>query len=123
MNTARSGGTERAAEDGFPDKEDRASSTRARPPATRRPLLDEPVIVAEWWKNRGGNSIRISLQSYKGRNLVDLRTWFGGDDGRLKPGKGFSAVIAHLPRMVAELEKALAKARELGLIDDDEAQQ
>jgi hypothetical protein len=39
----------------------------------------------------------------------------------LKPGKGFAAEVRHLPRLAAEIAKAAAKARELGLIDNGEA--
>ena len=53
--------------------------------------LTQPLTVAEWWKNRRGESIRISLSTYEGRNLIDLRSWYTGDDGKLKPGKGFAA--------------------------------
>jgi hypothetical protein len=80
--------------------------------------LEEPITVAEWWKNRRGESIRVCLSAYEGRNLADVRTWFPGDDGKLKPGKGFAAEIRHLPRLAAAIVKAEAKARELGLIDD-----
>jgi hypothetical protein len=84
----------------------------------RHSPLEEPITVAEWWKNRRGESIRVCLSAYEGRNLADVRTWFLGDDGKLKPGKGFAAEIRHLPRLAAAIVKAEAKARELGLIDD-----
>ena len=87
----------------------------------RHEPLSEPVMVAEWWKNRRGKSIRVCLSAYEGRNLADVRTWFPGDDGKLKPGKGFAAEIRHLPRLAAAIVKAEAKARELGLIDDGAA--
>ena len=87
----------------------------------RHEPLSEPVMVAEWWKNRRGKSIRVCLSAYEGRNLADIRTWFPGDDGKLKPGKGFAAEIRHLPRLAAAIVKAEAKARELGLIDDGAA--
>jgi hypothetical protein len=61
-------------------------------------------------------SIRVTLSTYAGRNLADIRTWLGG---RLKPGKGFAAEARHLPRLAAALNKALATAIELHLIDDD----
>ena len=80
--------------------------------------LAEPIIVAQWWKNRGGESVRVILSTHDGRNLVDLRTWYTAE-GRLKPGKGFAAEIRHLPRLAAALAKAEAKATELGLITDD----
>ena len=63
----------------------------------------------------------MCLSAYEGRNLADVRTWFPGDDGTLKPGKGFAAEIRHLPRLAAAIAKAEAKARELGLIDDGAA--
>ena len=28
--------------------------------------IEEPVIVANWWKNRGGEAIRIRLLAYEG---------------------------------------------------------
>jgi hypothetical protein len=83
-----------------------------------RTSLPEPVTVAEWWKNRRGESIRISLSTYNGRNLIDLRSWYTGDDGVLKPGKGLTALVSHLPRLASALAKAETKARELGLIED-----
>ena len=83
--------------------------------------LAEPIIVSEWWKNRGGESVRVMLTTYADRNLIDLRTWFTAD-GKLQPGKGFAADVRHLPRLAA----ALTKARELRLIttnnDDGGAQ-
>jgi Transcriptional Coactivator p15 (PC4) len=81
-----------------------------------RPTLSEPIIVAQWWKNRGGESVRVTLSTYADRNLIDLRTWFTADDGKLQPGKGFAADVRHLPRLVAALAKAEAKATELGLL-------
>jgi hypothetical protein len=85
--------------------------------SAKRPV---PVTVAEWWKNRRGESIRLVLNEYEGRNIFDLRTWYTAD-GKLKPGKGFAAEVRHLPRLAAEIAKAEAKARELGLIDGEAA--
>jgi hypothetical protein len=79
--------------------------------------LLQPVTVAEWWKNRRGESVRLVLNTFQGRNVFDLRTWYTAD-GHLKPGKGFAVEVRHLPRLAAEIAKAEAKARELGLIDD-----
>jgi hypothetical protein len=107
------------------EPEDRRNTNSAAAAATHRktdrthssarPTLREPIIVAEWWKNRSGVAIRLS--TYEGHNLVDVRSWFTGDDGKLKPGKGFAASIKHLPRLAAEITKALRKAAELGLVD------
>ena len=80
--------------------------------------MAEPMIIAQWWKNRGGESVRVTLSTYADRNLVDLRTWFTAD-GEQQPGKGFAADVRHLPRLTAALAKAEAKARDLGLITGD----
>jgi Transcriptional Coactivator p15 (PC4) len=81
------------------------------------PALAEPVIVAEWWKNRRGESIRLVLNTFGGRSIFDLRTWYSAE-GKLKPGKGFAAEVRHLPRLAAAFAKAEARACELGLIGD-----
>jgi hypothetical protein len=78
--------------------------------------LSTPLTVAEWWKNRRGESVRLVLNEFEGRNVIDLRTWYTAD-GKLKPGKGFAAEVKHLPRLAAALAEAEAKARELGLIE------
>jgi Transcriptional Coactivator p15 (PC4) len=86
---------------------------------TTRPTLAEPITVAEFWKNRSGQSIRLTLSTYAGRNLIDLRTWCL-EQGRLKPGKGFAAEARHLPQLVKAFAKACSRARELGLISSDD---
>jgi Transcriptional Coactivator p15 (PC4) len=83
------------------------------------PTLAEPITIAEFWKNRSGQSIRVTLSTYAGRNLIDLRTWFT-TEGKLQPDKGFPVDVRHLPRLAAALAKAEAKARELHLIADDD---
>jgi Transcriptional Coactivator p15 (PC4) len=85
--------------------------------AEAAPALAEPITIAEWWKNRRGESIRLVLSQFQGRSIFDLRTWFPGGEGKLKPGKGFAAEVRHLPRLAAAFARAEAKARELGLID------
>jgi hypothetical protein len=101
-----------------------SSAHLARPAANWRhvsgaaPALAEPITVAEWWKNRRGESIRLVLNRYEGRDVVDLRTWYTGEDGKLKPAKGFAAEVRHLPRLAAAFAKAEAKAGELGRIGD-----
>jgi hypothetical protein len=87
--------------------------------ADATPALAEPFVIAEWWKNRRGESVRLTLNRYEGRDVIDLRTWYTGDDGKLKPGKGFAAEVRHLPRLAAAFAKAEAKARELGLLSDN----
>ena len=84
-----------------------------RQDADAAPPFAQPITVAEWWKNRRG--VRwLTLNRYEGRDVLDLHTWYTGDDGKLKPGKGFAAEVRHLPRLAAAFTKAEVKARELG---------
>jgi hypothetical protein len=89
---------------------------------TWRPALSEPLDIDRWWRNRRGETILLRLSSYEGHNLIDLRTWFTAADGTLQPAKGFCCSVKHLPRLAEAFAKAAAKARELGLIGDDEGE-
>jgi hypothetical protein len=91
--------------------------------SARRPTLDEPIQVASFWKNRRHDAVVISLQSFQGRNLVDVRMHAMHRDGTLKPtGKGVAMVVLRLPELLAAVTKAHAKAVELGLLDEGEAE-
>ena len=80
--------------------------------------LAEPIIIAQWWKNRGGESVRVTLSTYADRTIIDLRTWYTAA-GKLQPGKGFAADVRHLPQLAKALASAVSKATELGLISAD----
>jgi hypothetical protein len=87
------------------------------PPRT----LEEPVVVSKFWKNRRHDAIITSLSTFEGRNVVDVRTHVMDRKGCLVPTpKGLSIVVLRLPELAAAVNKALAKAQELGLLDDEE---
>lgn len=87
-----------------------------------RRTLDAPVIVHQFWKNRKHDAIVVSLSTFEGRNLIDLRQHYMTKEGRLAPTqKGLAMVVLRLPDLAKAITKALAKARELGLLDDDGA--
>jgi hypothetical protein len=89
--------------------------------SARRPTLPEPVKISEWWKNRGGESLRVELSTFEGTNVVSLRTWFIGKDGKMKPGNGVACHVAHLPKLAKVFAQALERAIALGLVDEDGA--
>jgi Transcriptional Coactivator p15 (PC4) len=86
------------------------------------PTLSEPVIIGQWWRNRRGEAIRISLSTFQNQNLVDVRVWATDPaDGILKPTtKGIASQVRHLPKLVSGFAKAEELARELGLIASDD---
>ena len=87
---------------------------------TARVTLPEPVEIAKFWKNRRHDAIVVSLSTYEGKNLVDVRM-HAMKDGRLLPTpKGVAMVVLRLPELANAVNKALAKAKELGLLTDDD---
>jgi hypothetical protein len=86
-----------------------------------RVTLPEPVEIAKFWKNRRHDAIVVSLSTYEGKNLVDVRM-HAMKEGRLVPTpKGLAMMVLRLPDLAKAINKAMAKAVELGLLDDDEA--
>jgi len=87
----------------------------------KRVTLPEPI---EWrlWKNRQRrDAITVSLSTFENRNLISVRLYTTSTDGKMLPtAKGVSLVVARLPELATAIARALAKARELGLIDDDD---
>jgi hypothetical protein len=87
----------------------------------RRPTLPEPVEIAQFWKNRRRiESVHVSLSEYEGHCLIDVRVYCTGTDGIDRPTpKGVAMSIRKLPELARTLVKAEAKARALGLLDDE----
>jgi len=78
--------------------------------------LAAPVIIASWWKNRGGEAIRVRLLTYEGQNIIDVRTWWTAKDGKLQPSKGFACAVKHIPKLASVLVAAARKAEEVGIL-------
>lgn len=79
--------------------------------------LPEPVLIATFWKNRAHDAVRVTLKTYEGHNLVDVRQFKPVEGGTHQPTtKGVAMSVQRLPELADAINKALAKARELGLI-------
>jgi len=88
--------------------------------------MSEPITLAEpieWrlWKNRQRrDAIVVSISTFEGRNLIDVRQYFTNEQGQMRPtAKGIALAIDRLPELAKMMDKALRKAIELKLIDDD----
>jgi hypothetical protein len=82
-------------------------------------VLEQPIIIRQFWRNRSGEAVRIQLQEYEGRVLVDVRVYVTDPQGRLVPtAKGLSCSVRCLPQLAEGFAKALRRAREHGLIKD-----
>jgi hypothetical protein len=82
------------------------------------------TIVAEWQLNRH-ERMRVALAEFHQVSVIDIRKWFEAEDGSVRPSKrGITVATRHLPLLAEATTKALAVAREQGLIppgaDDSE---
>jgi hypothetical protein len=84
------------------------------------PPLAEPIEIAKMWKNRQRQiAIVVSLSSYEGHNLINIREYFTDKEGCMRPStKGLSAVVRRLPELSRALRLALEKARALDLLPE-----
>jgi len=89
----------------------------------QRISVAEPIEVARFWRDRSGRAIVVRLTEFKGHRLIDVRTFYTAGDGTLRPGKGLACGVRFLPQLARAIAKALTKARERGLIDNDECGQ
>jgi hypothetical protein len=65
--------------------------------------------------------VHVTLSEYEGHSLINVRVYETGRDGIDRPTvKGISMAVGKLPALTDGLLKALAKARDLGLIDSEE---
>jgi len=79
--------------------------------------IGAPVIVAEFWANRRGESIRVQFYEFEGTTLLDIRKHYTAADGVLRPTrKGLSVTIRRLPDLAKAIVKAERMAHELGLL-------
>lgn len=79
--------------------------------------MDE-VIISAIRKNKR-ESVVVRLYEYEGYKLGDVRVFYSDGDALKPTGKGASFAVRLLPEIIAGLQAAEAKARELGLIGGD----
>jgi hypothetical protein len=85
--------------------------------------LPEPIEVAKFWRNRRGESIHVILKEFEGRAIIDIRTHFTDRSGITQPTRrGLALLVAKLPELLKAIQKANARAVELGLLDDESAE-
>jgi Transcriptional Coactivator p15 (PC4) len=89
---------------------------------TARVTLPEPVEVAKFFKNRRKDVIVVSLSTYEGQNLVDVRQHFHNEQGQMRPtSKGVAMVVLRLPDLAKAINRAVKQAVDLGLLSPEDA--
>ena len=97
-----------ALNENLPDQNDRRSS--ADKDGT------QPILIGEFPAN-ARETARVTLENFKGHDLVCVRKWYPDEDGGLRPGRGgISVNVRHLPRLAELITAALEVARHSGLV-------
>jgi Transcriptional Coactivator p15 (PC4) len=88
---------------------------------TRSRTLDAPVEISRTWKSPRNrkNSLVLAIKTYEGHTFLDCRMFGTNAEGQTVPtAKGVTIGMTRLPEFLRSVQKAHAKAIELGLIDD-----
>lgn len=97
-------------------------TARAHTPQDQTDPLAEPVVVGQFWRNRRGECIRVTLKRFEGRPIVDVRLFYTTKTGHMQPtAKGVALVILRLPDLATCINRAVKRAAELGLLPDEAA--
>ncbi|AMJ61973.1 transcriptional coactivator p15/PC4 family protein [Bosea sp. PAMC 26642] len=84
--------------------------------------MSAPVLILSQWAKNQREVVRVALEEFNGKPIVNIRTWYrpeGGDD--LRPGKsGIAMSVQHLPALAAAINGALGVATERGDIVEQE---
>jgi|ERR1051325_5962625 hypothetical protein len=86
----------------------------SEPPSV--PETPYPILIAEWPRNKR-EIIRVALDQYQGRDVVDARSWWRDEQGKWRPGRsGLTLSLKHLHPLAEGLAGALRRAQALGLV-------
>ena len=84
---------------------------------------DQDITIATIEKNRS-EAVRIALKEFKGRHYLDIRTYIepyaDEGQGRVPTRKGVTVPLAKLPALIEGLQAAERRARDKGLLQDDQ---
>ena len=70
-------------------------------------MTETKQTLIESIENGNGRSVKIHVQTFKGKPYVDIRTWIENDKGEwIATPKGLTLSIELLPALIAALQKA-----------------
>ncbi len=80
--------------------------------------IRKAVVIAEWRRSQTERN-RVTLERFRGRNVVVLRTWWTDKDGKDCPGRdGITLDVVHVPKLAMVFKRARKQAKKAGLIDE-----
>lgn len=74
------------------------------------------MVIREIQKN-SRERLRVSLDQFKGHDLIALRVWVDGDDGPVPTRSGFGLRVQQIPELREALADAERQARESGMLE------
>lgn len=85
-------------------------------------IAQSPVTVIGLLQLNTKDRLRVALDQYEGRRIIDIRKWFEpADGGELRAtSKGISLDISRLPALASMINEALQRARADGLLPEKE---
>jgi len=99
-----------------------SETERAGKARRSQPTIEEPITVGKFFKNRAHDIVAVTLSTFNGRNVVDVRQFFTNKQGIDCPtAKGVAMDVRKLPELARAIRRAVVKAQELGILDEDEA--
>jgi hypothetical protein len=73
--------------------------------------------IFDEWPLQNGDTMRVSVDHYGGRDLVHVRRWRRGPNGQLYPtDKGAAIRIDQVRRLMKALKAIRAHARKIGVL-------
>jgi hypothetical protein len=95
----------------------RPRRSRDPPPRASKPF--EPIEIGKFFKNRKGDVIVVQIKSFQRIVFCDIRQFFQNEAGVNCPTKkGVAVSLRKLDELARLIDKAIATARERGLIDE-----
>lgn len=87
--------------------------------SSAQPATLLPIVISEWRRN-ADEIIRVSLNQFNGRDVIDVRSWWKHQDGLWRPSRsGITLAVQHLTKLSEAMQDALTRARALGLVREE----
>lgn len=75
---------------------------------TAEPSSAEERVLAKCPRGDGREELRVALRAFKGHHFVDVRVWFQGDDGAMRPDKGCTIKRRELSQVASALDEVVS---------------
>ena len=82
--------------------------------AGRQSGRSEVHSLRTFTKNARGEEIRVSVETFNGHRILNLRTWYRGEDGQMRPGKQGIALKVELLLDLRQALDLMAEAEGVG---------